>query len=319
MADDNQATSVDTAHRVSVGIDGIYQGIINTLALPGYLVDAANHAPTVLNILPGEQGFSTFSDDPFLGSGQIRSGLTSLYQGYNDVAGVTVPQRVDTLDGLIGMGGEVAGGALVAGGLSLAAGSSPVLANGIRTVASGTTVVQQSPATGYVLGGLKGAARSAWWAATHPVTAFNALTGLAITGSAVDMTLNDGNLTGAAVGAVTNKAVESVTGYESLSAVWRENAPQEMQDMLVSFMEFMGENPMLAKWGSFGFALVTGNALIEKMTGNMPFGGLASLALAGAMAWGISEMFTNKALAFAQQEPRPETPRALQGIAAPAM
>ena len=48
---------------------GINVGLADVLGAP---VDLINQLPRVLNILPGEQGFEPFSDQPFGGSKSLR-------------------------------------------------------------------------------------------------------------------------------------------------------------------------------------------------------------------------------------------------------
>lgn len=110
-------------HRVSNFIEGLYDGAIDVIALPGYAVDAVNHAPMILNVLPGDQGFSTFSDRPFLGHDMIRDSLKGAHNAYKDAVGVETPQILDGTDQALRVGGELAGGGIVTMGAGTVVGA----------------------------------------------------------------------------------------------------------------------------------------------------------------------------------------------------
>ncbi len=69
---------------------GINVGLADVLGAP---VDLINQLPRVLNILPGEQGFEPFSEQPIGGSKSLRK-LTSLLDiGYDDIQDLPSSQR----------------------------------------------------------------------------------------------------------------------------------------------------------------------------------------------------------------------------------
>ncbi len=305
---DDRAVSPDVWHRLGITTDGVYQGLIGILSAPGLLVDAANNAPRILNILPGDQGFGPITDDPFLGSSQIRRGLTGLYNGYNDLTGVEVPETVDMTDHLLHLGGRVAGSAAASGGGAAVIGNSSMLSGAMRGAAGSLTNIQDSRLIATAGGMAARIIRPVWWAMKNPVTAFNAATGLAITGTAADLTLNDGRISGAVAGAAVDTAVERVTGFEGIGDAWERVAPEPLKDGLDDVMDFLAENPALAKWGSFGLALMAGNSLLSHLVPAIPGRGLLSLALAGAIAWGLSEALERTVLSRETAPPAPAAP-----------
>lgn len=127
MADNDTPAEEDVtwSHRFSVGMEGLYDGLITGVSAVGYVVDAVNYAPSILNVLPGEQGFSNFSDRPFLGHEMIYDTLNGGYEGYKDLTGIETPELVDVTDHIVYGTGYVAGEAtaIVATGGALRAGT----------------------------------------------------------------------------------------------------------------------------------------------------------------------------------------------------
>lgn len=130
-----------------IGIDGVYDGMIAGVSSLGYVVDAANHLPMVLNVLPGEQGFSTFHDRPFLGSEFIYDNLTGGMDAYQDTMGIVVPEPVTLSEHLVHGTGEAVGLAttVVATGAVLGAANTALV--GGETVAVVNTATKVSPIT----------------------------------------------------------------------------------------------------------------------------------------------------------------------------
>ena len=80
---------------------GINVGISDIVGAP---VDLANQLPKLLNLLPGEQGFGAFSENPVGGSQSIRNLLSDkLDLGYKDINQLPASQRP------FAVGGEVVG------------------------------------------------------------------------------------------------------------------------------------------------------------------------------------------------------------------
>lgn len=104
------------------GMAHLNAGIASTLGAP---IDLLNMAPSILNILPGEQGFSTFSDKPFLGSESIAGMMGNVgasvakeppqttyeqfMRGAGEAAGFMIP------GGAAVRGMQIAGGPVAAG------------------------------------------------------------------------------------------------------------------------------------------------------------------------------------------------------------
>lgn len=80
---------------------GINVGLADVVGAP---VDLLNQAPKLLNLLPGEQGFGSFSDSPVGGSQSIRNTMSNLFDlGYKDISDLPQSQRP------FAVGGEVVG------------------------------------------------------------------------------------------------------------------------------------------------------------------------------------------------------------------
>lgn len=89
------------AHRIGIGTDGFYQGVIKMAAAPGIAVDILNAGIKAVG-LPASQ-------NPVGGNKWIKEKLTTAYEGYNNLAGVTVPKPVDKTDVLIHGAADLAG------------------------------------------------------------------------------------------------------------------------------------------------------------------------------------------------------------------
>jgi hypothetical protein len=80
---------------------GVNVGLADVLGAP---VDAINQLPRLLNLLPGEQGFGTITENPVGGSQSIRNAMTNLFDlGYQNIEDLPKDQRP------FAQGGEVFG------------------------------------------------------------------------------------------------------------------------------------------------------------------------------------------------------------------
>jgi len=291
-------------HYGMLSIDGLYDGLIAVASTPGLIVDAVNQAPRILNILPGEQGFTAFSDDPFLGSAQIHDGLTSLHHGYNDVAGVVVPERETTLDNLAYGAGYVGGAVITTAGVGVATTALTAPATGLPLAAQSSFLSTPAgsavnAATNAVTSTVSGGLRGSWWAVTHPMQATFAATAVGGTASAIDIAANEGRLTSEAAEAVVTGAVDLVASGadalaerfigSSISEAFNNHAPDWMQDTFESIVEAARENPEIAQWGSLGAAFLISNALLGGFAGDSIMGQIVALAVSAFIAWGVGE------------------------------
>lgn len=317
MTDPTIKQEPDFWHRLGITTDGIYEGLINGVAAFGYAVDAVDNAPRILNLLPGEQGFSTISDgDPFMGQKHIQRSLTAAYNGYNDVIDYDVPQPVDLTDHVLHLGGEVAGGLAVAGSTHMAIQSSAAATNALKVTGAAATTIQETSVLGYAHDIGRTAWHGAWTIAKLPYQAIKlafatAATGTAVvaTGAAVDLGFNNGDISEMAVrkgaGFVAEKGGEiagNILGIPDIGKAFNDVAPESVKEIFKDAMEYMGEHQELAKWGSFAVTLMVGNATLKAFLGDGLMGSVTSLAVASMLAWGISEMFEEKALAYAQAQ-----------------
>ncbi len=124
-----------------IGVNGLYEVSIDAVSSAGYLVDAANHLPVVLNALPGEQGFTPFTDKPFLGSGHIHASLTGGLDAYYGVTNITVPEPVTLTEHFA----EGTGKAIGLAATALAAG--PIIGAANSALVGGEAVVATTAAT----------------------------------------------------------------------------------------------------------------------------------------------------------------------------
>lgn len=96
MAEETPTTSAapESGWRRRLDIVGEYmtRGAITALSTPGLIVDAVNNAPRVLNIVPGVDGMTALSANPFGGSAMIKNALTGAHSAYKDVTGIETPQ-----------------------------------------------------------------------------------------------------------------------------------------------------------------------------------------------------------------------------------
>lgn len=116
-------------HRIGVFGEGFWDGTIDAVSSVGLVIDAANHAPRLLNVLPYVDGFEPFHPRPFLGSAMIHDSLTGAHDAYKDAVlsgGATMFDPVDTTDHLIYGGGYVTG--VAAGAVSTGAVANSALA-----------------------------------------------------------------------------------------------------------------------------------------------------------------------------------------------
>lgn len=160
---------------------GVAAGINTSLStLLGLPVDAINNSPRLLNLLPGEQGFTTVVDRPFLGSESIRGGMNALgvttYEDVNDLPPDYRPA---------GYAGEVIGG-----GAALGLGLGATALNTARATANSSTARQivdpildtfrRNPGqstlieTGSVFGAAQGAATAEFLFPDNPVVRMGA-------------------------------------------------------------------------------------------------------------------------------------------------
>ena len=141
MADNNDET--DNGWRIPmIGVDGLYRGLINGVSSFGLLVDGVNHAPRLLNVLPGVDNVGPMTDRPFLGSAQIHDALTGAHDGYKDLTGIVVPEPVTAAEHLAAGTGE----ALGLGAVALATGPVIGVAN-TALVGGGETALAVNAAT----------------------------------------------------------------------------------------------------------------------------------------------------------------------------
>ena len=87
--------------QAGAALKGVNVGLADIIGAP---VDLLNQAPRLLNLLPGEQGFQPFSENPVGGSQSIRNTMSNLFDiGYKDVTDLPADQRP------FAVGGEVVG------------------------------------------------------------------------------------------------------------------------------------------------------------------------------------------------------------------
>lgn len=125
----------DTSEAVKTGFQGFNVGLADILGAP---VDLMNRAPELLNLLPGEQGMTPLSENPVGGSQMLRSGLSSIGAGYQNIEDVPAQYRP------IARGGEVLGQSAPVAALPLAAAQRPI--QGISQFLSRTPKPVQAPA-----------------------------------------------------------------------------------------------------------------------------------------------------------------------------
>lgn len=101
MGDTPKQESPGLAHRIGVTTDGVYQGLIKMGSGVGIAVDAINKGLQVVGV--------PVSEKPVGGSTWIKEKLTGAYDGYNKVAGVTVPKPVDKTDVVLHAVGDIVG------------------------------------------------------------------------------------------------------------------------------------------------------------------------------------------------------------------
>lgn len=104
------AVEFDAARATSVGLDGLYRGLIDGVSSVGYAVDGVNWALG---------GVGLDSDQPFLGRDHIHSTLTQAYNGYADnVAPALNQQPQNAGERIAGLSGEITGQLVGAFGLA---------------------------------------------------------------------------------------------------------------------------------------------------------------------------------------------------------
>ncbi len=142
--DDSTSPGI-TEHRVIIGLDAVYENLIDLVSLPGYAVDGMNNLPRLLNLIPGVDGFGPMTDRPFLGSEFIRDNLTAGYEGYLALGGAERPVAIDDTDMMIqtGVSYAVNGTAIV-----LSSGGYAALRLGGAATA---TAIETTTATGTLL------------------------------------------------------------------------------------------------------------------------------------------------------------------------
>lgn len=157
-------SGIGAAHRVTVGLDGVYSSLIDIATLPGYAVDGINHLPRLLNLIPGVDGIGPITDRPVLGSEYINENLTAGYEGYLGLFGEERPEILDETDANIQAGASyVVNGAailLTSGGYAALRAGGSVTATALTaesTLASGSLLTRASAvalAPETVVGGL---------------------------------------------------------------------------------------------------------------------------------------------------------------------
>jgi hypothetical protein len=134
------------SHRIGVFGEGIYDGGIAAISSLGLAVDAVNHAPRVLNLLPGVENFGPITERPFLGSTMIRENLTGAHDAYKDAVlpgGAETFAPVDLTDHFLYAGGQATGMAVTMQGATTAF----TAANGLLTARTAAALGLDSSAS----------------------------------------------------------------------------------------------------------------------------------------------------------------------------
>ncbi|HIF25817.1 MAG TPA: hypothetical protein EYQ41_06595 [Micavibrio sp.] len=269
----------DPGHAAAVFIDGVEHGITDVAgvvlgAVPD-LIDYGSERLLGVNLYDGS-AMTAISD-----------GMMWAVDGVESLAGFEKPEiRGDGDEFLFGAGrvtGQVVGAVTVVG------------------------------AGGAIMSAAQSTLQGAWWVAStgYKVTAVasTAVTGATVgTGAlvAADVNYNDGRLTGGAIQGVSNWVIRQITGYESTGDLYEDFVPEEIKDAMDDFMAFMGDNPDIAKWASFGASMLVGGGLVSMIAGDSFIGKFVGLALVGAISWGVSNIFKDAATDAANENTAPE-------------
>ncbi len=269
LAAAGQVIVTDPLHAGAVFVDGFEKGVadVGGLIIGGIpdLVDFGSEKLFGVNLYDGSA------------SAAVSNGLKWGIDGIEGLVGIEQPEiRGEGDQFLFGAGrltGQVTAGSLAIVHAGAIVGAAKATASGAWAVTSGTAK------TAMFVGGVANTA---------------VIGGGAAIGA--DVAFNDARISGGLLSGAFNWGVEKVTGHAGVGAAWEAMAPEGAKQALSGFMVFMGEHPELAKWASFGLALLLGNGLIGGLVGDNPIMGLAGLAIAGMIAWGLSEKFKGAAL-----------------------
>jgi hypothetical protein len=266
-----------------LGVDGLYETMIVAASSPGYLVDAANHLPVVLNVLPGEQGFEPFSERPFLGSAQIYDTLSGAHNTYNDTMGVVVPEPATLTEHFavgtgkaVGMGLSMlaAGPIIGAANSALVGGEAVVATNAATEVSSLTravTAVAENPVVSTGLDAAKYLGTKAL-GLTGRFAISNPLMTTALV-SAADLKFNDGGIVKPAAKGAVNYVAEKF----GLGTIFADASdPSTTQPGIANMYGFANDPAKTA--GMLGVVFGV-NALLNGYVGNL-FGIIAGIAIA---------------------------------------
>lgn len=267
-----------------IGLDGVYDGMITGVSSLGYVVDAANHLPTVLNVLPGEQGFSTFHDRPFLGNQFIYENLTGGMDAYKDTMGIVVPDPVTTSEHFVHGTGEAVGLAttVVAAGPVIGAANSALVGGGevamaanaatkVSPVTSIFTAVTESPmaqsgfnALQYIGG--KTASLVSRFAIANPLLSTGLLAG-------ADVAYNDGNI----VTPIAKSGANYVAEKFGIGTIFTDSSNPDAVVPGPANLYGFANDP--AKTAGMLAVMFTANSLLNNYLGNA-LGLIAGLAIA---------------------------------------
>lgn len=270
----------NTVYRYAmIGVDGVYNGLINGVSSLGYVVDAANHLPMVLNVLPGEQNFTTFHDRPFLGHDFIYDNLTGGMDLYKDTMGIVVPEPVTTSEHFaygtgqaIGLAttvvaaGPIAGAAETAlvGGETVAAVNA---ATKVSPLTSAFTAVTESPITRFAGDAVKWTGSLAGrFALSNPLITTGLVAG-------ADVAYNDGNI----VTPIAKSAVNAVTERMGIGTVFGNSADPNAAEPGIANLYGLANDP--AKVGGMLAVIFGMNSILNNMLGNT-LGLIVSTAIA---------------------------------------
>lgn len=268
--------------------EGVYDGAIMAVSSVGLVVDAVNHAPRLVNVIPGVDGVGPISDRPFLGSTMIRESLTGAHDAYKDLVlpgGATMFDPQTPGEHVLYGAGYVGGAALgsVGTGATLAATREALMGgtalaqsfNTARVAAGGQSVIPNmtpmsivNNAGGAALDVTTSFTRSAaghalGFSARHPILATGALT-------AADIAYNDGRVSGA----LAETAGNAITERIGLGPVFGDSARDPAQD------GWFDDPTKLAGMVTSFFAA---NALLGGMFGDGGIGKIFGVLLVGAL------------------------------------
>ncbi|MBU0799554.1 MAG: hypothetical protein KKA05_00985 [Alphaproteobacteria bacterium] len=286
------------AHRIGVFGEGIYDGGITAISGLGLAVDAVNHAPRLLNLLPYVDDVGPMTERPFLGSTMIRENLTGAHDAYKDLTlsnGAETFAPVDLTDHFLYAGGQVTGMAVTMQGTSAAFSAANGALTARAAAAAGldasTSHIAITAATENNLGAMaarnlvnpagnptllghgvnlaeQGALAAGRYAATIPLR-HPLLT--AAGASYLDITQNGGELTSRFGKAAANYVAESF----GFGTIFGNDDPNENPDGGFNWQDMLQDPTKLAGMTASLFAL---NSVLNNFVGGT-LGMIASLAI----------------------------------------